>query len=181
MFGCIVAGRLVQTNLQQVDVNKYVFELVDAHNINHIIVFLLGTIPFEPGFAATVHFLWPNKNWQMLGVLSNDKPSAVFRLQPGTENSTTPGVTATLGISIEPINLVEQQYQAHLQSTSNNKPAASPIVIAERILNQVYNFVTSYVSGGSNDMIPLKAFENWYQTTQRKVKADPSFLLKNSE
>lgn len=57
----------MQTNLQQVDVNKYVFELSDAQNINHIVVFLLGTIPFEPGYAATVHLLWPNKEWQLLG------------------------------------------------------------------------------------------------------------------
>ena len=58
----------VQTNLQQVDVNKYVFELTDAQAINHIVVFLLGTIPFQPGFGATVHLLWPNKEWQFLGV-----------------------------------------------------------------------------------------------------------------
>lgn len=86
MFGCIAAGRLVnmcilavfytykylfsvqvQTNLQQVDVNQYVFELTNAQTINHIVVFLLGTIPFEPGYAATVHLHWPNKEWQLLG------------------------------------------------------------------------------------------------------------------
>ncbi|KAJ2583977.1 hypothetical protein EV177_010117, partial [Coemansia sp. RSA 1804] len=107
MFGCIVAGRLVQTNLQQVDVNKYVFELSDAHSINHIVVFLLGTIPFEPGYAATVHLLWPNKSWQLLGVLSNDKPSAIFRLKstltPEEAAARMPSTSAELGISIEPL------------------------------------------------------------------------------
>jgi Protein of unknown function (DUF775) len=57
----------VQTNLQQVDVNKWVFELPDANNINHITVFLLGTIPFDAGYGATVHILWPNKDWKLLG------------------------------------------------------------------------------------------------------------------
>ncbi|KAJ1943967.1 hypothetical protein GGF37_002411, partial [Kickxella alabastrina] len=111
MFGSIVAGRLVQTNLQQVDVNKYVFELPNAHDINHIVVFLLGTIPFEPGYAATVHLLWPNKSWQMLGALSNDKPSAIFRLKSAVDQDSQhmPGVSAELGISIEPIESVEQQ------------------------------------------------------------------------
>ncbi|KAJ2909435.1 hypothetical protein GGI21_001888, partial [Coemansia aciculifera] len=106
MFGCIVAGRLVQTNLQQVDVNKYVFELPDAHNINHIVVFLLGTIPFDAGYAATVHLLWPNKSWQILGALSNDKPSAIFRLKSTLspeEAANIPSINAELGISIEPI------------------------------------------------------------------------------
>ncbi|KAJ2732227.1 hypothetical protein H4S06_006859 [Coemansia sp. BCRC 34490] len=119
MFGCIVAGRLVQTNLQQVDVNKYVFELSDAHSINHIVVFLLGTIPFEPGYAATVHLLWPNKSWQLLGALSNDKPSAIFRLKstltPEEAAARMPSISAELGISIEPLQAVEQQMQTKHQ------------------------------------------------------------------
>jgi hypothetical protein len=51
-------------------VNKYVFELPDAATINHIVVFLLGTIPFDPGYAATVHFLWPGSEngWKLLGM-----------------------------------------------------------------------------------------------------------------
>ncbi|CAI2179561.1 7162_t:CDS:2 [Funneliformis geosporum] len=132
MFGCIVAGRLIQTNLQQVDVNKYIFELPDAATVNHIVVFLLGTIPFDPGYAATVHFLWPGSEsgWKLLGMLSNDKPSAIFRLRgtiiPSSGQNPTFGtrlitsgaisldsnvssVTATLGISIEPISVIEAQ------------------------------------------------------------------------
>ena len=58
MFGCIVAGRLVQTNMQQVDASKYLFELTDPSSINHLVVFLTGLQAFPPGYAATVHFLW---------------------------------------------------------------------------------------------------------------------------
>ncbi|KAJ3415474.1 hypothetical protein HDV05_004916 [Chytridiales sp. JEL 0842] len=94
MFGCIVAGRLVQTNLQQVDVTKYMFELQDAKSINHIVVFLTGQQAFPPGYAATVHFLWPNPSapptWQFLGYLSNEKPSAVFRLGLKKSSTDTP-------------------------------------------------------------------------------------------
>jgi len=43
MFGCCVAGRLLQTNLQQIDETKAAFELPAAETINHICVFLLGT------------------------------------------------------------------------------------------------------------------------------------------
>jgi hypothetical protein len=43
MFGCCVAGRLLQTNLQQIDETKAAFELPAAESINHICVFLLGT------------------------------------------------------------------------------------------------------------------------------------------
>ncbi|KAJ1964973.1 hypothetical protein IWQ62_002781 [Dispira parvispora] len=147
MFGCIVAGRLVQTNLQQVDVNKYVFELADPQAINHLVVFLLGTIPFEPGYAATVHFhRAETQTWQLLGMLSNTKPSAIFRLRPGNTNpapfpaammnetlSTTnqgtaaPGSSATLGISIEPLASVEAQVAQLHQST--NPPTTGSLVL----------------------------------------------------
>lgn len=43
MFGCCVAGRLLQTNLQQIDETHAAFELPSATSINHICVFLLGT------------------------------------------------------------------------------------------------------------------------------------------
>lgn len=43
MFGCCVAGRLLQTNLIQVDETHAYFELPNASTINHVCVFLLGT------------------------------------------------------------------------------------------------------------------------------------------
>jgi hypothetical protein len=43
MFGCVVAGRLLQTGLTQVDETHAYFELPAAEAINHVCVFLLGT------------------------------------------------------------------------------------------------------------------------------------------
>jgi hypothetical protein len=89
MFGCCVAGRLLQTNLQQVDETHAYFELQNASAINHICVFLLGTgkfisftiynpltqtsisystVPFPDGYGAAVHFFWPGKGFQLLGM-----------------------------------------------------------------------------------------------------------------
>lgn len=68
MFGCCVAGRLLQTNLQQVDETHALFELPAASTINHVCVFLLGTIPFPDGYGAAVHFHWPGKGFQLLGM-----------------------------------------------------------------------------------------------------------------
>lgn len=202
MFGYIVAGRLVQTNLQQVDVNKYVFELPDAHNINHLVVFLLGTIPFEPGYAATVHLLWPNKSWQMLGVLTNDKPSSIFRLKSAissTEAANMPSTNAELGISVEPIQEVERQYRQMRQQSSSGDDSGAlvPSAIApslqnakqfaEKTLQSLYDYALSYATkldatmgmAGSNasvQVLPVKAFEEWYQNFLRKVQRDPSHV-----
>ncbi len=55
MFGCIAAGRLVDLAPQQTDVNKFVFALPEPESINHIVLFMCGTVPFEPGFAAAIY------------------------------------------------------------------------------------------------------------------------------
>ncbi|CAO3702708.1 unnamed protein product [Rhizopus stolonifer] len=195
MFGCIAAGRLVQTNLQQVDVNKYVFELSDAQSLNHIVVFLLGTIPFEPGFAATVHLLWPNKEWQLLGGLSNEKASAIFRLKGTSGLNDQPFSTVTLGISIEPIEVIQQQLATigQNQTIQNQVAIVKPNVtqvgeMAGRILENLYNYVASFtVQNIPVNSIPIgqltedgylsmKAFQTWYENLSRKLASNPSYL-----
>ncbi|KAL0089811.1 hypothetical protein J3Q64DRAFT_1675495 [Phycomyces blakesleeanus] len=196
MFGCIAAGRLVQTNLQQVDVNKYVFELSDAHTINHIVVFLLGSIPFEAGYAATVHLQWPNTDWQLLGMLSNDKPSAIFRIRKNDLSLNQPPSSATLGISIEPIEVVQQQVanltlqprQQQLVRPGANLTQAG--TLSQRILENLYNYVTSFAvqevpfqPGGmvvgqvvEQGFIPLKVFQTWFENLGRKLTNNPDYL-----
>ncbi|OZJ06945.1 hypothetical protein BZG36_00138 [Bifiguratus adelaidae] len=211
MFGCIVAGRLVQTNLQQVDVNKWIFELPEAASINHIVVFLLGTIPFEPGNAATVHFLWPGKDWHLLGMLSNEKPSAIFRLKgkaiPTSDGTANVNITATVGISIEPKSSVQTQMSAltsthqELSGTSGalvlrTQPSESETAaIATKLLQNLFNFVTSFAQNTvppgeiglmsqmsvQNTWLPLKVFQQWYDNLGRKIKADPNYLLKDND
>lgn len=120
MFGCIAAGRLVQTNAQQVSQAKYLFSLDDALSINHIVIFLTGVAPLPTGFAAAVYFGWPPyKEFKYLGFISNEKPSAIFRLsgltqeyQNGSikevEMKSEENVVAQIGISIETSEVVNQ-------------------------------------------------------------------------
>ncbi|KAG1752091.1 DUF775-domain-containing protein [Suillus lakei] len=150
MFGCCVAGRLLQTDLQQVDETHALFEIPAAEKVNHVCVFLLGTVPFPDGFGATVHFFWPGKGSQVLGMLSNDKPSAIFRLRSAFSStsappsgistpsaftsatlSSAPGqVTAILGLALEPLEAIAAQLaslpHAPAQSAMNITPASTP-------------------------------------------------------
>ncbi|CAO3599472.1 unnamed protein product [Absidia cylindrospora] len=203
MFGCIAAGKLVQTNIQQVDVDKYVFELENAQTINHLVVFLLGTIPFKPGLAATVHLLWPNKDWQLLGGLSNEKPSAIFRIGGKGNIMMTHQAqpqTATVGISIEPMAIVEHQLST-LQSTTSlvksvplgSQPSSSVSMtqvgqMASHVIEHLYNYVTSFtvqdlpmdgITLGQiteRGYLPLPAFQKWYDNLSRKLANDPNYL-----
>jgi hypothetical protein len=176
MFGLICAGRLVQTDITQVDTNRFIFPIIDAVSVNHLVVFLLGHTPFPPGFAASVHFLWPNiqpaagpPTWIFLGILTNEKPSAIFKLGGSKtssgysksmddlmedDRSSYPGseTVAQLGISIEPIVNVQQAYEALTQSknitsmTSLRTPQESPTLTVNKILESFYNYCTSFSS-----------------------------------
>jgi len=200
MFGCIVAGRLVQTDVKQVDSNKYVFELPQAQDINHIVVFLTGTMPFPDGFAATVHFYWPQPtpNWKLLGMLSNDKPSAIFKLAnaKSTPNDSPfgnafggpmmGGVSAELGISIEPIDQVMAQIQSSETAVASSKATtmANAEKITTKVIENLYNYCSSFSSSlltnaQGEQFFPLKVIQDWYNNTLRKVKTNPNYFLKD--
>ncbi|KAK9466484.1 hypothetical protein V1512DRAFT_208451 [Lipomyces arxii] len=126
MFGAICAGRPVQTNLQQLDTTKFMFLIEDGAKVNHIVVFLLPGTVLDPNAAASVYFQWPGKPFQLLGAVSNNKPSAIFRVNQSKNAlhstatasiddmvddnaSTVAPITISLGISIEPASEVEAQ------------------------------------------------------------------------
>ncbi|XP_058162135.1 protein Hikeshi isoform X3 [Dasypus novemcinctus] len=124
MFGCLVAGRLVQTAAQQVAEDKFVFDLPDYENINHVVVFMLGTIPFPEGMGGSVYFSYPDSNgmpvWQLLGFVTNGKPSAIFKISGlksgegsqhpfGAMNIVRTPSVAQIGISVELLDSLAQQ------------------------------------------------------------------------
>lgn len=62
-------------DFQQVEEGKFLLNIPEADNINHIVVFLTGTIPLPVGTAGAVYFSWPDPNappnWQFLGKVAS--------------------------------------------------------------------------------------------------------------
>lgn len=147
MFSCVVAGRLPLPPPLQVDETHAVFQLEQADQINHVVVFMTGSQPFPEGYGATVHLMWPRADgseapWQMLGwyvagspSLLNTKPSAIFRVR-GTDAPAAaggaPARTATLGISIEPLEQVERQMQAMPGKAPASDAGSTSLALASR-------------------------------------------------
>ncbi|KAJ3997326.1 DUF775-domain-containing protein [Lentinula boryana] len=208
MFGCLVAGRHLQTNLQQIDDTHAIFELPNASSINHVCVFLLGTIPFPDGYGATVHLHWPGKGFQLLGMLSNDKPSAIFRLRSSFSSSTTTRAfdasptsilsdsssetAAVLGIAIEPLALILPQIQSLPTQGSNSvnptavaRPPLDPTLFAERIVRHLFNYISGFASSsnlGPDVAIPMGIIAKWYEVFLSKVKnSGTAFLERDAE
>ena len=93
MFGLILAGQLVRTDARPVSPTEVVFDVADAAKSNHVVVFLTGQTPFPEGQAGAVYLGTPNVDfadaasadaaglvWVLLGHLSNEKPSAIFKI-----------------------------------------------------------------------------------------------------
>jgi protein Hikeshi len=102
------------------------------------------------------------------------------------------GEVVTIGVSLEPVEQVSAALQARKAAgntgaisgvNSNTQlvrvaPGAMPPsavttkVLAQRIIGNAFNFLASFGS----DVIPLKAFEEWWKKFERKVEVDPTFL-----
>ncbi|TSK17776.1 Polycomb protein eed [Bagarius yarrelli] len=114
----------VQTDAQQVAGDKFVFNLPDYENVNHVVVFMLGTVPFPAGMGGAVYFSFPDPSvgqvWQLLGFITNEKPSAIFKISglKAGEGGTHPfgmmaapqaASVAQVGVSVEPLDQLAQQ------------------------------------------------------------------------
>lgn len=102
--------------------------------------------------------------------------------------------TATLGISIEPLAVVQQELATINQpsaSTALVKPSANISQvgqIAGRVLENLYNYVTSFTVQNiplnsipigqltENGYLPLKTFQTWYENLSRKLATNPKYL-----
>ncbi|KAK9534265.1 hypothetical protein VZT92_009321 [Zoarces viviparus] len=193
MFGCLVAGRLVQTDATQVAADKFVFNLPDYENVNHVVVFMLGTVPFPAGTGGAVYFSFPDpvsgtgSVWQLLGFITNDKPSAIFRISglkagEGGVNlfGSSSSSVAQVGVSVEPLDQLAQQVP--VSSSSVSTTADSFLQFAQKTLDSLYNFASSFAvtqaqmtPNPSETFVPSSCVLKWYENFRRRLSQNPNF------
>ncbi|KAE8627782.1 hypothetical protein XENTR_v10007160 [Xenopus tropicalis] len=194
MFGCLVAGRLVQTDAQQVAEDKFVFNLPDYESINHVVVFMLGTVPFPERMGGSVYFSYPDQSgmpvWTLLGFITNEKPSAIFKISGlksgegsqhpfGTMNIPQTPSVAQIGISVE---LLEQMAQQTPVANAAVSTIDSFTQFTQKMLDNFYNFATSFAvsqaqmtPNPSEVFIPSNVVLKWYENFQRRMAQNPFF------
>lgn len=131
--------------------------------------------------------------------LSNEKPSAIFRLKTkeAAVNNMQMSTSATLGISIEPIEVVQRELATLNQSTTSSalvKPGVNVSQVGEmagRVLENLYNYCTSFATQNlpvnaiplgqltENGYLPLKTFQTWYENLSRKLASNPNYLIED--
>ncbi|XP_053206733.1 protein OPI10 homolog [Panonychus citri] len=189
-FGIIVSGRLVQTDFQPVDAGKFLITIPSPESLNHIVVFLTGTSPLPVEMGASVYFSWPDPTspptWQYLGYISNDKPSAIFRITK--LKNATPANTfafsqpivaqyAQIGISCEPLTQIAQ-----LTADITVNPMGSDSLVtyaaktAENLFNYTCSFARTILPNTNEQYVPLSIIQQWYTNFMRRVEQDPTFM-----
>jgi len=200
MFGLIVSGRLVQTNWEQISPTNCVCELEDADSINHVVIFLTGQIPFPDGMGGAVYFCWPDplgqsQSWQLLGNVTNIKPSAIFKiskLKGGDDHNNLANsfvqlgqaarLKAMVGISVEPLTVIDGQTPAAQTEASN---VSTFMEFSQKMLENLFNYASSFAVSASDmrqrngeTFVPFSSLQTWYTNFERRLQQNPNFWRK---
>ncbi|KAK0877681.1 hypothetical protein LTR87_008466 [Friedmanniomyces endolithicus] len=199
MFGIIISGRPVDAAPQIVAQTQYAFRVSPTPTFSHIVVFLLPGSELPPDVAASVYVqIPPSLDFKLLGAIGPGKESAIFKvngIKPHASTVDTDAMTEypsasangaagdiVVGISIEPAAQVEAQL-AQMRAGQQTSSALVPMqvgrgsqittkILAQRIIGNAFNFLASFGS----DVVPLKAFQDWWVKFEKKVELDPTFL-----
>ena len=176
--------------------------LENIATVNHVVVFLTGDIPFSEGFGGAIYFGWPTESndvsWQYLGYITNEKPSAIFKLgkvkpEDAVQNpfasvqgiqgqfaGLATGSSALIGI------LVESHAEIAAKTSAANTAAstvASQTEFCQKMVESFYNHISSFAINQSQMtpapdsvyFIPVNAATQWYDNFQRKLSRNPNF------
>ncbi|XP_078331759.1 protein Hikeshi-like isoform X2 [Crassostrea virginica] len=158
MFGLIVAGRLVQTDVTQVSENQFLFNIPDADDINHLVIFMTGQSPFPDGLGAA-------------GSMMDGNPFA--SIMPHVSHM------GQVGISVEPLSQLSQQTPEAGTSVSK---VDSFVEFSQKMLENFFNYATSFAVTQSQmtpnpreAYVTLNVLQNWFQNFQRRLQQNPYF------
>lgn len=209
-FGIVPAGRPCITTPTSVPSETQYLYTLQSGIFKHIVVFILPGISLPPDTAAAVYLVYPQPNssvpeYKFLGGIGPGKESAIFKLD--LEEKHSQASELGLGISIESAQRVSSQIAALAAkssvpaiTTSNHSASqalirpqdekARTVLLAQRIIQNAFNFLASFsgnvpVPGGQGiqgvEVVPLKAFEDWWKKFETRVRSDPAFLEKDSD
>jgi len=191
MFGLLVSGQLPQTNFQRVSENQFTIQIPDVNHVNHLVVYMTGTMPFPEGYGAAVYLNYQiggESKWIVLGKICNTKPSAIFKIGKLRADAahitdhpflpfSTPEMSmnqALIGLSVEPLSTIDALVPAIEAQVSN---LSSFVEYTQKMLENFFNYAASFATPAPDGQqyVPLAAVQNWYTTFQRRLEQNPNF------
>ncbi|KAK7417035.1 hypothetical protein QQX98_004796 [Neonectria punicea] len=191
LFGIVPAGQpLITEPASTPSPTSLLYSLPTTKHFSHIVVFMLPGIALPPGTAAAIYLAAASDvansgsgpNFKFLGAIGPGKESAMFKVTAGESG-------LMIGVSVESEDAIASQLQmlaANKASNPGSGSVAQPgtVVLAQRIIQNAFNFLSSFSGAagpGGVEVVPLKAFEDWWRKFESRIRSDPSFLEKQSD
>lgn len=201
LFGLIPAGLpLITEPTSTPSPTSLLYALPSQRPFSHLVLFLLPGVTLPPNTAAAIYLATAAQvataeqegiqpNFKFLGAIGPGKESAMFKVgSAGNGSDVNDNTSLVIGVSIEGEADVGQKLQELGASKSATGAATtqtpSTAVLAQRIIQNAFNFLTGFsgpAGPGGVDVVPLKAFEEWWRKFENRVRNDPSFLEKQSD
>jgi len=209
LFGLVPAGQpVVTTPTESPSPTSFLYAIPasptpGAKPFSHLVVFLLPGVALPPDCAAAIYLVTPGRaggdsaaavSTRFLGGIGPGKESAIFNVSGASSSS---GSNVVIGVSLEPAESVAQRIQEKTSASSASTalvPASSgpgrpggggqpsTLVLAQRIIKNAFNFLASFSgTAGQVEVVPLKAFEDWWRKFEGRVRSDPGFLERDDD
>lgn len=202
LFGLVPAGLPVITQPTETpSQTSFIYSIpTSPKSFSHVVIFLLPGVVLPSNTAAAIYLVTPPDraqgqevpNSKFLGGVGPSKESAIFKLNESSTSASSGG-QIVLGISIEDAGSVASritELQAAKSSTAAPGSLAlvpagqqaqtqqpSTLVLAQRIIKNAFNFLSSFSGqAGQVEVVPMKAFEDWWRKFESRVRSDPGFL-----
>ncbi|KAJ0168770.1 Protein OPI10 [Colletotrichum tanaceti] len=198
LFGIVPAGQPLLTDPTSApSETSFLYSISAARPFSHITVMLLPGVVLPTDTAAAIYFstaadvtaaaaTGQMPNFKFLGGIGTGKESATFKINAGG-NSNTCNVdpnngSVMIGVSVEPAESVFSRIRELSVNRSSQSGAASQPstqLLAQNIIKNAFNFLASFsgtAGPGGVEVVPLKAFEEWWKKFESRVRSDPSFL-----
>lgn len=197
LFGIVPAGQpLITEPTATPGQASFLYALPVARHFSHVVAFLLPNVALPDATAAAIYLTTANEAdaaarrgenppFRFLGGIGPGKESAIFKI--GARLDAGAG-GLVIGISVEPADSVSKRLQEldDKKAVANQASPSHPttVVLAQRIIQNAFNFLASFSGSacpGGVQVVPLKAFEDWWRRFESRVRSDPSFLEKQSD
>jgi len=99
------------------------------------------------------------------------------------EMGSTDNIIVQLGISIEPVNIIQQQLSQKQQQPSSSSSVSTQDMakFCIKMLDSLFNYALSFSKSStpfgspSLEAIPTEVFKKWHTNFEHKLQKDPNF------
>lgn len=203
LFGLVPAGLPVITQPTETpSQTSFIYSIsTTPKSFSHVVIFLLPGVVLPSNTAAAIYLVTPPDrsqgqevpNSKFLGGVGPGKESAIFKLNESSLSASSGG-QIILGVSIEDAGSVASRITDLQAAKSTAAPGSlalvpagvaaagqtqqpSTLVLAQRIIKNAFNFLSSFSGqAGQVEVVPMKAFEDWWKKFESRVRSDPGFL-----